>query len=80
MHPVPQVHSYCCLFAGTGSTWCTYALRQQVCVVAAELAPPSVRDPEPVLCIALLVCHQPAGQPTSADAECKGHLTPEEES
>ena len=49
-------------FACAGSAWCTYALSQQISIVAAELAPAAVRKPEPVLCIALIVCHQPAGQ------------------
>ena len=50
------------LIACAGSAWCTYALGQQISIAAAELAPAAVRKPEPILCIALLVCYQPAGQ------------------
>ena len=48
--------------ACAGSAWRTYTLGQQISIVAAELAAPAVREPEPVLCVALLVCYQPAGQ------------------
>ena len=50
------------LIACAGSAWRTYALGQQISIAAAELAPAAVREPEPILSIALLVCDQPAGQ------------------